>query len=367
MRVPGPRSATGLRAALDSSGATDLFDCLRPAPPPDYLLGCLPRLGPPAQAVVELLGLGRSVPVEALGSAGLGRLVDALDEFGVLRARGGLVDLDGLSLYRIAGMWMFADCPRPSPTLYFGEDSLALARRIPVVTSGHALDLCAGPGAQALVMAARGYSVHAVDVNPVASELNRTNAVLNGLTSRIDPRTGDLYRVPGLDHRYDLIVANPPLLPIPAGTPYPFVGDGGTTGLEVAKRVIAGARDRLSVGGQVLLVCAVRADLHGPTDLPVIAESAARGGLDMIVTVVQGYAVASDSTWVRTVAATSAAHTGVDRADDGTAAEDLARRYEQSGVREIATVLFRGSPGTGRVAVQDLRDPTTDPPQPWLL
>ncbi len=37
--------------------------------------------------------------------------------------------------------------------------------------------------------------------------------------------------------RFDLICMNPPLLPIPSGLGYPFIGDGGPDGLAVTRRV----------------------------------------------------------------------------------------------------------------------------------
>lgn len=368
MRTGSPEDvARRLRRALDGCGATDLLDTLPAAPAPEHLLRCLPRFDSVARTIVGLLALGRSVSLEQCARPALSGLLDALAEFGLLRMRGQTADLDGLSLYRVHGLWLLADKPRPSPTLYFGEDSLALARRIPAPAQGSALDLCAGPGVQSLVMAARGYPVHAVDINPIATALSVKNAELNGLSDRIDSITGDLYRTVGLRDDYRLIVANPPLLPIPDGMPYPFVGDGGPTGLSIANRVLSGARDRLAEDGQILAVCATRADDHGLMDTESIVEAASDGGVDVIVTAIQAYEVTADSSWVRTVAATSGAAVADGTVDPAASAAELERRYREDGVSGIATVLLRARRGAGRVWVQDLRDPTTDPPQPWVI
>ena len=72
-----------------------------------------------------------------------------------------------------------------------------------------ALDLGTGTGLQAIVLAARGYRVAAVDLNGAAVRCARANVILNGLEERIEVHEGDLFAPIG-DRSFDLVVFNPP-------------------------------------------------------------------------------------------------------------------------------------------------------------
>lgn len=72
-----------------------------------------------------------------------------------------------------------------------------------------ALDMGTGSGIGALALAAAGFSVVAVDVNPEAVRCARINALMNHLEDRIDVREGDLFE-PVEEERFDVIAFNPP-------------------------------------------------------------------------------------------------------------------------------------------------------------
>ncbi len=44
---------------------------------------------------------------------------------------------------------------------------------------------------------------------------------------------------------FSLVVVNPPLLPIPDEIPYPFVGDGGQSGLDITLHILKGGDTHL--------------------------------------------------------------------------------------------------------------------------
>ncbi|HET6859145.1 MAG TPA: putative protein N(5)-glutamine methyltransferase [Streptomyces sp.] len=143
--------------------------------------------------------------------------------------------------------------PRPGA----GPVALAVTRPRPVV-----LDLCCGSGAvgAALASVLDGIELHAADVEPAAVRCARRNVAASG--GRV--YEGDLFEpLPAeLRGRVDVLVANAPyvptgaigLLPPEARVHEPRVAlDGGADGLDVQRRVAAGARQWLAPGGHLLI------------------------------------------------------------------------------------------------------------------
>lgn len=120
------------------------------------------------------------------------------------------------------------------------------------------VDLCCGTGAiAAAVAAALGIEVHAVDVDPAAVRCARRN--LAGSVYE-----GDLFDAlpPTLAGRVDVLVANAPyvpsdsiaLMPREARLYEPPVAlDGGPEGVDVQRRIIAGAVHWLAPHGHLLV------------------------------------------------------------------------------------------------------------------
>ncbi|WMX48165.1 putative protein N(5)-glutamine methyltransferase [Streptomyces roseicoloratus] len=124
------------------------------------------------------------------------------------------------------------------------------------------VDLCCGSGAAGAVLLASvpDAEVHASDIEPAAVRCARRN---------IEPRGGRVYEgdlfepLPGaLRGRIEVLVANVPyvpsedvaLLPPEARDHEPLVAlDGGADGLDVLRRVAAGAAQWLAPGGRLLV------------------------------------------------------------------------------------------------------------------
>jgi release factor glutamine methyltransferase len=124
------------------------------------------------------------------------------------------------------------------------------------------VDVCCGVGAigAALAASVRGLEVHAVDIDPAAVCCARRNLEGFGGLAYL----GDLFDPlpPALRGRVAIIVANVPyvpsdevrLLPAEARVHEPRVAlDGGPDGLDVLRRVAAGAPDWLGPGGHLLI------------------------------------------------------------------------------------------------------------------
>ena len=104
----------------------------------------------------------------------------------------------------------------------YSVDALLLASfALPLASSGTLLDMGAGSGVIALILAQRGTPsrVVAVELQPVLAEMARRNAELNRTEPRVEVIEADAVRLherlPGL--KFDLIVSNPPFRPRGSG------------------------------------------------------------------------------------------------------------------------------------------------------
>ena len=160
-------------------------------------------------------------------------------------------------------------------TAFLVEQAAALACPHAVV-----VDLCCGSGAvgAALSDTLDGIELYAVDIDPAAVRCARRNLVEPARVFE-----GDLYApLPtALRGRIDVLVANAPyvptdairLMPPEARFHEPRVSlDGGADGLDVQRRVTAGARDWLAPGGHLLIETSA-------SQAPLTADAFAAAGL----------------------------------------------------------------------------------------
>lgn len=144
--------------------------------------------------------------------------------------------------------------------VFFGPDSYRFAQLIHEHLSSnpqpvlHALDIGCGSGAGALLIAraAPHAQVSAVDINPMALRHTAVNAALAGVAN-ISVAPSDL--LDDVTGTFDLIVANPPYM-LDAGQ-RAYRHGGGALGAELSLRIVEQARERLSVGGTLLLYTGV--------------------------------------------------------------------------------------------------------------
>jgi len=126
------------------------------------------------------------------------------------------------------------------------------------------LDLCTGGGSLA-ILAARVFPnarIDAVELSAGALEVARRNIDEHGLADRIALKSGDLF-APVQGARYDLILTNPPYVDAATMADFPpefaaeprIAHSGGTDGLDIVRRILAGAQRHLTKAGT--LVCEV--------------------------------------------------------------------------------------------------------------
>ncbi len=178
----------------------------------------------------------------------------AIDESGLIGARA--------SLFPVGDRLIFSDhawpkLPHPghaavpyNQVMNVGLDSRYLARCTVRRPYRSALDLCTGSGIHALLAAAHTQQVLAVDISPRAARCAAFNARASG-ASNLEVIVGDLFE-PLHGQSFDLITANPPFVPSPLDTL--CFRDGGPSGEDIQKRIVAGLQHHLAPGGIAQMV-----------------------------------------------------------------------------------------------------------------
>lgn len=137
------------------------------------------------------------------------------------------------------------------------EDTFLLARNLSVKGVERVLDMGTGSGIFAILAAQKTKSVIAIDINPHAVACTRRNAELNGVTSRVEVRLGDLFTPLKPSEKFELILFNPPYLPVGDGEGKSWIEKswaGGKTGRAVIDRFIAESPSWLMEKGRILMV-----------------------------------------------------------------------------------------------------------------
>jgi ribosomal protein L3 glutamine methyltransferase len=144
------------------------------------------------------------------------------------------------------------------PRSYF----LELIPQLEEIGAGHVADVCTGSGCLAILLALRfpRAAVDAIELSPDAIDVARINVRAHRLARRVRLHRSDVFdTVPAV--AYDLIVSNPPYEPtaLMAGLPAEFQReprlalDGGRDGLDVIRKLVRQARERLKPGGRLLI------------------------------------------------------------------------------------------------------------------
>ncbi|MBX7157449.1 MAG: methyltransferase [Verrucomicrobiae bacterium] len=138
-----------------------------------------------------------------------------------------------------------------APQSYFGADSIALATYQTPSINGRTLDLCSGPGIQAMVASLHSRESHSVEINEKVHKVAKVNIELNSLENKIILHHCSNEEFLKTDYQnFDLITFNPPLLPIPDELEYPFVGNGGNDGLKITKNILTTYSKKLNNNGR---------------------------------------------------------------------------------------------------------------------
>jgi release factor glutamine methyltransferase len=119
------------------------------------------------------------------------------------------------------------------------------------------LEVGCGTGIISIHCARSGAKVTAVDINPMAVECARENAKLNG--TDIVVLSSDLFEV--VEGRFDLIIFNPPYLPVSEEGYLEKAWAGGEGGIKVVDRFLDEVVDHLTPHGKVLQLLSSKMNL----------------------------------------------------------------------------------------------------------
>lgn len=142
------------------------------------------------------------------------------------------------------------------------------------------LDLCTGSGAIAISLAKRfaAARITAVEIDPVAAAAARANVERFGLAGRVMVMEGDLWSAVPHGSTFHAVLSNPPYIPTSrlAALPLEILRhepqkalDGGPDGLDLIRRIFAGAKKALKDGG----FCAIEHDCADEEELIAMARS----------------------------------------------------------------------------------------------
>jgi len=151
------------------------------------------------------------------------------------------------------------------PSVYEpAEDTFLLADNLDAHPDEHVLELGTGCGLLAILAAKTGAKVTATDPNPAALECARANAMAHGVIDRIDFRLGGLFE-PVVDKCFDLVIFNPPYLPVRPEEALDGVLDraweAGSDGRAIIDPFLDELSNHLMKGGRALFVQSSLSDI----------------------------------------------------------------------------------------------------------
>ena len=137
--------------------------------------------------------------------------------------------------------------------VYIGDDSLLFSdflHRLPEAGSG--LDIGFGSGISSIALAKSCASVVGVDIAAECVDAGYVSAALNGSDSRIRFLASAIedYRP---HENFDVVVGNPPGVPVPESLNYSLAGNGGEDGLNVIRRFLESSLDYCRDDGTIAM------------------------------------------------------------------------------------------------------------------
>jgi len=209
------------------------------------------------QSIVKLFYCGESVEnvFDVIRDSSL--VSDLIKEQYIIRIDNGF-SFNNHRIIPYMGLYIMIDCRRNvicGDYVWFGEDSVFLSNILPCKKDARVLDLCTGSGIQALILGNRGMKVTALEINDKAVKIAKENVILNDLEENVKILKSDLFSALDNEDKYDLIVGNPPFLPmISNNNDKYYFADGGSDGLRIIRSIVDQADVHLTVNGKMILI-----------------------------------------------------------------------------------------------------------------
>ncbi len=273
------------------------------------------RLKDPLQSLVNLFLLQKTVSRRSIEQTLGEEVVAELKHSGILR--NGAADLasNSFGLLSFRSNVYFAQL-HDDPYAYFGDDSVALGTYQTPVPDGDVLDLCSGPGIQALIAARSARHVTGVEINPKAFNVARLNRKMNPAGSRVELVNTSLQDFAAANtQKFDRILFNPPLVPVPADMDYPFVGHGGVDGLSVSDDIIGLYKSALKPRGRFEFIGMTVGKKNGTIENDPLIALAKKHRMEGTVHVLSRHKIHEENSLVANCARSLALSNKVDFAD----------------------------------------------------
>ena len=152
------------------------------------------------------------------------------------------------------------------PKVYVpSDDTYLLAKYVKPNTDDVVLDVGTGSGILAIHASEHAKSVIATDINPHAIRCASFNIKLNRLNGKIEVRQGDLFKSINANELFDLIIFNPPYLPVKEGEGKEWLEkawSGEVEGREIINQFLEEFRYFLNKKGRVLMLQSSLSDMN---------------------------------------------------------------------------------------------------------
>lgn len=260
-----------LREKLTEIGYVDVMQSISNTAYPQQVIERLHRtVNSDLSVILQLFCLARHVPENTIPTTWRS-VIRTLEKSGIIRRVDDCCTMAPLCFYIVDGLIYIAEYPNPLFSIYFGEDSHALLAHKRLLTPNRArvLDLCSGAGIQGLSYGAQATEIHLVELNPIAGKLAEVNAAINCPNTNVTVHVIDLVEyLETIISEFDLVLCNPPLVPIPDCYLFNQVSHGGWDGIRFLRPILTKLDKLFSLGGQFITV-GVSACVDGR---PVIEE-----------------------------------------------------------------------------------------------
>lgn len=143
--------------------------------------------------------------------------------------------------------------------VYFpADDTYLLLDNLKLNYGDFVLELGTGCGILGIFAAEKASKVIMTDISPIALKCAKKNAKLNNLADKIEIRQGDLFDPIKIDEKFDIIIFNPPYLPIPKeekkGDWLEKAWNGGENGRDIIDRFLSQFENFLKEDGRVQMI-----------------------------------------------------------------------------------------------------------------
>lgn len=169
-----------------------------------------------------------------------------------------------------------------------------LADNIAIPAGARVLDMFCGSGAIGFIQAKNAQNILGVDISSISVACAKENAQHLSLEGKTEYRVSNVWEKIFNDEIFDVIVANPPLLPILPQTEFEK-SFADSPRMNITKEFIAGCSDHLSFGGIVYMTTSSTSDFknseHEPENLAIKIATECNLRSEVVATLNAGYEI----------------------------------------------------------------------------